>query len=128
MYTRGRQVTAHCTGTVDSLCQVLKSKPESVSYEVQHVGSKPINCLCIEYTTLAASSAPSWIQCLFDDLSLGVGGRRWAPFQDTRPPDISICQPRSSQEAVRRQSGGSPRPGHTPPPPSSPSGDFYNIT
>ena len=87
-----------------------------------------INCLCIEYTTLAASSAPSWIQCLFDDLSLGVGGRRWAPFQDTRPPDISICQPRSSQEAVRRQSGGSPRPGHTPPPPSSPSGDFYNIT
>ena len=87
-----------------------------------------INCLCIEYTTLAASSAPSWIQCLFDDLSLGVGGRRWAPFQDTRPPDISICQPRSSQEAVRRQSGGSPRPGHTPPPPSSPSGDFYNFT
>ena len=77
---------------------------------------------------MAASSAPSWIQCLFDDLSLGVGGRRWAPFQDTRPPDISICQPRSSQEAVRRQSGGSPRPGNTPPPSSSPSGDFYNFT
>ena len=36
--------------------------------------------------------------------------------------------PSVSPGAVRRQSGGSPRPGHTPPPPSSPSGDLYNLT
>ena len=104
MYTRGRQVTAHCTGTVDSLCQVLKSKPESVSSEVHHVGSKPINCLCIEYTTLAASSAPSWIQCLFDDLSLGVwvaGGGHLSRILG------HLTFPSVSPGAARRQSGGS---------------------